>query len=215
MNNIIDFDTLTDIFQQRYDLFRGGLEIRKHDDYIERYQISKNTIIALEPVINDCLNLTKGRPTSTSPVNSKVSKLVCPFPPLLKISSIDQVQPPVREELSGVIDQTFQLGLLSYIILCNNHARMQIDDIDKSQLFTRWADEAAVADLEFKKFDRESGGIFEGVFNTHYDEKILPVVNNKLKVNFLKKGRFKSRFRLIYYSGCILCMLSDIAASEI
>jgi len=216
VDKIMYFEELTKFFQQRYEGFLGnGVDVRQTEEYKEKLQTSDQVITTLEVVVHSCLNLTKGLVPYVFLANPEAARLVCPFPQLLNISSIEQVQLIARKELNDAIDQTFLLGLTSHLILFNHHARPKIGRIDTSLLFTKWAESAAVADMQLKAYNRDSNGIPNGVYLAQYMAQIQPVVKEKLRIGFWKEGKFRSRFRNIYYSGCLLGMESDVAASKI
>jgi len=210
------FEGLVTLWQERYDAFRGsGIDVRQTEDYEDKLSESKRVITSLESVAQDCMRLTEGLKPAVATANPETAKLVCPFPRLFKVASIEHVHEAARDTLGKVIEETFILGLVSHLILFNHPARRYIEGVDKAGLFARWSESAAVADIQLRAYNRECNGIPEGVFMGQYAARVRPLLKEQFRVGFWREGKFQSRFRNVFYSGCFLGMLGDMAANAL
>lgn len=214
----IQFDSMTDVWQERYRKARGGgadvPDVRKTEDFIQMKDELNSVFETLKPLGESFLGLIKGLSPGVTGPKRAVRGVLCFFPKFMGVQSISDLPTQKAKRVARVIDETYFLGLASHLILFNHPCRHGIPGLDTNQLYQKFLEVSGAADAAMRPYKKNLHGMPEDIFQAQFTGQVEPMMKAEFSIGFWKMGKVRSHFRNLFFAGTILGVLADTQASE-
>jgi hypothetical protein len=213
----IQFDSMADLWQDRYREARGGgsdvPDVRNTEDFMLKKNESNSVFERLKPLGESFVGLVKGLSPGVTGPERVVRAVLCFFPKFLRAQCISDLPNHKAKQLSFVIDQTFFLGLASHLILFNHPSRHLISGLDTNRVYPKFLEASGKADVVMRPYSKDLHGLPEDIFQAHFTSQVEPLMKRDFFIGFWKMGKVRSHFRNLFFAGTILGVLADTQAS--
>jgi predicted Zn finger-like uncharacterized protein len=212
------FESMTELWQERYREAGNGrsdmVDVRKTEDFINKYEVSDSSFVALKDIGESYLKLVKGVSTGNNHVENSVSRALCFFPRLIKVETVNNLPPAWAKITNTVIDETFFLGLASHLIISDHPHRYKIYGMEKESLYLDFLKACGSAARDMKEYNRDMKGIPGDIFKEQFARQVEPLFAGEFSIGFWKMGKIRANFKNIFFGGVVLGVLSDGYADE-
>jgi hypothetical protein len=128
----------------------------------------------------------------------------------LKVPSISNLIAENRVILEEILENTFFLGIVSYLRMLNFPTRSDLESINLNDLFNKWGVDAVIANNLMKSFDDKSNGLFSIIIKSYYKAKVEPILKERFRFGFWNLGKCDSYFGNLFFAGSLLAVQFDL-----
>ncbi|MFA5629057.1 MAG: hypothetical protein WC958_02185 [Dehalococcoidales bacterium] len=195
-------------FTELTELYKSIVSVvTRTDDYFDTDEfknLEKANATACENIQQACKSLIKLLQGETSLEGNALPDIrgrIGFYNRLLKKQSKILLPLNISKEADSIIQSTFLLGLTSHLYLYDNPSRNGFKEVDAAAVVTDLAPRLMSSSNKMRKYNRKLNTIPILIFENYFEEKIEPLLKEKLNFGFLRYTIARNYFTNLFFGG--------------
>jgi hypothetical protein len=171
------------------------------DEYRKYEKVTEIAYGRLEPLCNSLIGVLQGKKKGDEigfpGIENKISFSVH----VLKQQSTDMLPAGTGKTIDDIINDTFLLGLISHLFLCDCPSRNNFESVDIQAVMNNLIPKIMSSSSKMRKYNKEFNTVPVLIFENYYDNNIIPILKEQLKLGTLSRAAARNYFINLFFSG--------------
>jgi hypothetical protein len=170
------------------------------DEYRKLEQANETAFEKIEPLCNSLIGILQGKNNGEDIDLPEAGNKIGFYTRILR-KQPEALSSSLKEEIDGIIEDSFLLGLICHLYLYDNPARNGFEKVDAADVIKKLAPNIMSSSGKMRKYDKKLNTIPILIFENYYDNHIAPVLNSKLDLGLLQCASARNYFTNLFFSG--------------
>ncbi len=195
------FTDITKLYQKIVASVTNPKDYFTSEEYRKYEKSTEITYTKLEPLCNSLIRVLQGVKNGDEigfpGIENKISFPIC----VLKQQSVEMLPAETRNIADDIIHDTFLLGLISHLLLCDYPSRNNYESVDIKAVMDMLAPKIMSSSSKMRKYNKEFNTVPVLIFENYYDNNIVPVLKEQLKLGTMSRASARNYFINLFFSG--------------